>query len=598
MAGVSIPRNQRTIPMIALVALFALRPVKAQAQNVRPIADAGLSRYAGPEPVVLDGTGSYDPDNSGTLSCTWRQISGPSVVIIDSKTATPTVAGSLQPDTSKDPTPTPQGFTQTNEIQECEFELLVNDGDLTSLSDTTKVFIVPDFGTTTLVQENPPFDPTRPLVIYFGGGDCVDGGIGQSARSQWLNWHDLANVISFPQGYRPDTISYESWHTYYHYGDMIIVYLSKIAPEYTQLIQTIGFSTGGQAALDVGIRLNRSYQDRRYAVNHVTQLDAPCRWFYQGMDFYKKANEIFLESAVDEEQCWIDHYWGDRFRLEDVPHNILGVYLEDHDHPDVWQWYWDSLMTHSANEFNHGIVAGVYWSVVGPGKNLQLSKDDVGHYFHWTNENEMALFHETEYPGRLPEPVTLIGPISTEDHNGVILSCEECENAVGYELLFGTDPYRVMDYEIISDTPAPPNDVITTLQNDGTWWTVRVRDQFGSTIYADPICLVANNPNPADGAMHPDTWANLSWNEGIRAASYDVYFGENFVDVQQGTAEVFRGNQTSTYFVVGYDGFPYSGGLVPGTTYFWRIDDVKANGTVMHKGGIWRFTVSPLIPSM
>ena len=55
---------------------------------------------------------------------------------------------------------------------------------------------------------------------------------------------------------------------------MIIVFISKVAPNYAQPIQTMGWSTGGQPALDAGIRLNRVYKDRRYAVNHVTELDA------------------------------------------------------------------------------------------------------------------------------------------------------------------------------------------------------------------------------------------------------------------------------------------------------------------------------------
>ena len=105
--------------------------------------------------------------------------------------------------------------------------------------------------------------------------------------------------------------------------------------------------------------------------------------------------------------------------------------------------------------------------------------------------------------------------------------------------------------------------------------------------------MVAHNPNPADRAMYSDTWVNLIWNEGIKAGSYDVYFGENFIDVQDGTVDVFRGNQTTKYFIVGFAGFPYPDGLVPGTTYFWRIDDVGADGTVIHKGKIWSFTVSP-----
>ena len=97
MTRVHNPQIQWTTLIITLVVLFTLNPVNAQAQNVMPIADAGSSRYAGPDPVVLDGTRSYDPDNSGPLIYTWRQISGPSVVMMDANTATPTIVGSMVP---------------------------------------------------------------------------------------------------------------------------------------------------------------------------------------------------------------------------------------------------------------------------------------------------------------------------------------------------------------------------------------------------------------------------------------------------------------------------------------------------------------------
>jgi hypothetical protein len=48
-----------------------------------------------------------------------------------------------------------------------------------------------------------------------------------------------------------------------------------------------------------------------------------------------------------------------------------------------------------------------------------------------------------------------------------------------------------MDYHVISDTPDPPTEVITTFPFERTWWTVKVRDQYGSTIYADPLCIDA-----------------------------------------------------------------------------------------------------------
>jgi hypothetical protein len=42
-----------------------------------------------------------------------------------------------------------------------------------------------------------------------------------------------------------------------------------------------------------------------------------------------------------------------------------------------------------------------------------------------------------------------------------------------------------------------------------------------------------------------------------------VYMGENFDDVNNGTADTFRGNMSLTYFVVGFPGYPYPDGLVP-----------------------------------
>ena len=104
----------------------------------------------------------------------------------------------------------------------------------------------------------------------------------------------------------------------------------------------------------------------------------------------------------------------------------------------------------------------------------------------------------------------------------------------------------------------------------------------------------AYKPNPADGAMHPDTWVSLSWEPGTSAASHDVYFGDNFDDVNDGTGDTFRGNQTLNFFIAGFVGYPYPDGLVFGTTYYWRIDEVnEAHLDSPWKGAVWSFTVPP-----
>jgi len=102
----------------------------------------------------------------------------------------------------------------------------------------------------------------------------------------------------------------------------------------------------------------------------------------------------------------------------------------------------------------------------------------------------------------------------------------------------------------------------------------------------------AYNPSPADGALHEDTWVNIGWSPADAAISHDVYFGENFDDVDNGVEGAFYGNQTSTFFVVGFPGFAYPDGLTPGTTYYWRVNEVEADGTI-RKGDIWSFTVPP-----
>ena len=104
----------------------------------------------------------------------------------------------------------------------------------------------------------------------------------------------------------------------------------------------------------------------------------------------------------------------------------------------------------------------------------------------------------------------------------------------------------------------------------------------------------ASSPTPENGAYHPDTWVNLSWRAGDYAVSHDIYLGDNFDDVDAGAESAFQGNQAGTFLVAGFPGFAYPDGLVPGTTYYWRIDEVNdTEPNSPWKGDIWSFTVPP-----
>jgi hypothetical protein len=106
------------------------------------------------------------------------------------------------------------------------------------------------------------------------------------------------------------------------------------------------------------------------------------------------------------------------------------------------------------------------------------------------------------------------------------------------------------------------------------------------------VMTKAYNPTPADGSIYNDTSVSLGWSPGDTAISHDVYFGSSFDDVNDRTNGTFQGNQAATFFIAGSDGSAYPDGLVPDTTYYWRIDEVETDGT-KHKGDIWSFRIPP-----
>jgi len=103
------------------------------------------------------------------------------------------------------------------------------------------------------------------------------------------------------------------------------------------------------------------------------------------------------------------------------------------------------------------------------------------------------------------------------------------------------------------------------------------------------------NPTPTDGNMVDADVAALEWGPGVSAALHDVYFSDNFDDVNtadssdpMGSDEVYKARQTELRYPPGaWDYMP----VTRGTTYHWRIDEV--NGVNVWRGDVWSFTVVP-----
>lgn len=94
--------------------------------------------------------------------------------------------------------------------------------------------------------------------------------------------------------------------------------------------------------------------------------------------------------------------------------------------------------------------------------------------------------------------------------------------------------------------------------------------------------LKATNPRPADGATGV-TLPLLQWTRGATAVYHDVYFGTD-----PNPPLVSRQTWPMHY---------HQGPLKPGTTYYWRVDEIEANGTTVHTGDVWSFTAQALTAS-
>ena len=111
---------------------------------------------------------------------------------------------------------------------------------------------------------------------------------------------------------------------------------------------------------------------------------------------------------------------------------------------------------------------------------------------------------------------------------------------------------------------------------------------------ANPL---ARGPAPKNGEMVTETTATLQWKAGDFAAVHDVYFGDSLEAVEAATPDdpsVFLGTLSTDTVRVGFTGDPYPEPLVPGQTYYWRVDAVNdANAASPWKGDVWSFWVQP-----
>ena len=97
-----------------------------------------------------------------------------------------------------------------------------------------------------------------------------------------------------------------------------------------------------------------------------------------------------------------------------------------------------------------------------------------------------------------------------------------------------------------------------------------------------PSFVKAEAPSPADGDVTVVT-PLLQWAAGTTALFHDVYFG---TDPDLGPDDLVQARSPMALYY-------HVAGLTPGTTYYWRVDEIESDMTTIHTGDVWTFTAQP-----
>ncbi len=98
-----------------------------------------------------------------------------------------------------------------------------------------------------------------------------------------------------------------------------------------------------------------------------------------------------------------------------------------------------------------------------------------------------------------------------------------------------------------------------------------------------PPSREAKNPEPADGAVGVQT-PLFRWEAGYKGVMHEVYLSTS---PDLGPDDLVRARQP----VMMYWHLP---GLEPGVTYYWRVDEIEADGVTVNTGNVWSFTTQAL----
>ena len=322
--------------------------------------------------------------------------------------------------------------------------------------------------------------------------------------------------------------------------------------------------------------------------------------------FHKSYKQIFLGIFVALLLVTTPVYAVENFKISNYGggHQIW-FEAEDYDerNPDTDQYY---PVVDADGAFGQAITrAGGAGGMIRWTFNIGAAGGKAGTWYFWgrvinpSNQSDFMLVEghpgEPQIPTEPPFPGTSSAAGFTDEHRIF-------EEDIGPPWLWGLSNHEEAHTKELKDGENTMY-ILHRQGNDTVFWDVFMWTDDAGYVptdddYQDAVpgggFGPALRPEPADGVSYSDTWVSLGWRSGDFAVSHDVYFGENFDDVNDGTGDTFQGNHASAFFIAGFPGNPYPDGLVPGITYYWRIDEVNdANPDSPWRGPVWSFLIPP-----